>query len=97
MTKDIQHPQVNLNGTSGDALLEAHRAALDALRNGLHFLRENAPHGRDYQTLPAGALARAQREHAARVRLVQSVFEEVEALTIGVSDQVSQREQRRAL
>lgn len=92
MKKEIQHPQVNLNGTSGDALLAQYRDTLDKLRVALQSMCENCPHGRDYQTLPNGAHDTALSEHRVRVARVQLVYEEIETLAIGVCDQVVQRE-----
>lgn len=59
----IIFPQVNLNGTSAEALLRQYTQAADAIRVAVNAFVDAAPHGRDYQTLPDGAYERARAEH----------------------------------
>ena len=56
----IQAPQVNLNGTSKESLMEQVRNAADACYNLQAQLADMRPHGRDYQTAPEGPTS----EHA---------------------------------
>jgi hypothetical protein len=59
-------PRVNLNGTSRNALIQQRREVCDALNSALEALERAAPHGRDYQTAPDGALETARHQHEAR-------------------------------
>ena len=76
----IQAPQVNLNGTSKESLMEQVRNAADACYNLQAQLADMRPHGRDYQTAPEGAYQRARSEHDAREAKVQSVLDDLHAI-----------------
>lgn len=59
MTTALKTPVININGTSADDLIAAHRAAHESTLFALQAWRDIYPHGRDYQTQPAGALQEA--------------------------------------
>lgn len=82
----VQFPQVNLNGTSKDALLEQYRRSYRAINAAIESLCEGAPHGRDYQTLPPGAVQLAIAEHRIRVAKLESVRAEIEAIALHIQE-----------
>jgi hypothetical protein len=82
----MQLPQVNLNGTSRDALLDQYRDAYRAINDAIDALCKAAPHGRDYQTLPAGSYNVAREEHDARLVKLGSIKAEIEAIAIHIQD-----------
>jgi hypothetical protein len=79
-------PYVNCNGTSREALLDGYRKAAEALHEALDALHATAPHGRDYQTAPAGRFRLAGAEHAARVNALSAVYEDLQALVEAVGE-----------
>lgn len=81
-----QFPQVNINGTSKDALLKQSMKAYHAVTAAVEALCEGAPHGRDYQTLPAGSYEQARAEHYLRLSKLESVKAELEAFAIHLQD-----------
>jgi purine-nucleoside phosphorylase len=88
----MQFPQINLNGTSGTELVEQYIAAAAMVRAALETVRKMEVHGRDYQTLEAGAFQVAQREHIDRQRKLSSVAAELEALALEVTRQLFERD-----
>lgn len=81
-----QFPRVNLNGTSRDALAEQYRVAHRAIGAAIDAMCQATPHGRDYQTLPAGSYESARAEHDARLTKLVSVKNEIEAIALHVID-----------
>ena len=76
----MQFPQINLNGSDAQSLAEQyHKAALavEAALNATYGII----HGRDYQTLPGWAGARAIREMEARQTLLRNVADDLHVLT----------------
>jgi len=76
----MQLPTININGTDHSELLTLYMRARKALDAAVEALGDAGPHGRDYQTQEAGALLRAQREHADRITAVRKVRAEIEAI-----------------
>jgi hypothetical protein len=78
----MQLPQINLNGTERNDLLQDYIKAKRALEHAVEALSACAPHGRDYQTLPnhESFFYAAQREHTARILKVRQVLAEIETL-----------------
>lgn len=83
----MQFPQLNINGTSQTALIEQYESTAAAMVKAIDALRNAAPHGRDYQTLPAGAYMQAKKEHDARIAALQSVYDDLMDIVINVSEQ----------
>ena len=79
-TKHIMLPQVNLNGTSAEALLRQYTQAADALRVAVNAFVDVTPHGRDYQTLPDGSYAVAREQHRAHLINLDAALAYAEAL-----------------
>lgn len=84
----IALPQVNLNGTSKKELLEQQVTALHAINAAIDALCAASPNGRDYQTLPKGAVQLALSEHQARLKLLHTVQDELQTIALHISDSV---------
>lgn len=87
-------PQVHLNGTSGNDLLNKLRNAMDAVDKARVALVECSPHGRDYYTLPANekgedAFTVARRDHLVRLKRLEETHAELQDIAIKVFDQIS--------
>jgi len=76
----MQLPQLNINGTDRDVLLDDYLRARKALNHAIEALCAAAPHGRDYQTLHAGSLSLALSEHADRMVALRKVLAEIETI-----------------
>lgn len=82
----LQFPQPNINGTSKEALVRQYRDVHRALGEAIELICEHAPHGRDYQTLPAGSFEQARSEHFARLAKLENVKAEIEAIAIHIQE-----------
>ena len=80
-------PTVNNNGTSKKELLAQARAAKEALNIAISALVAMYPNGRDYQTMPEGALRQAMDEAGNRIRTLEFVLVEVEKIATAIYDQ----------
>ena len=89
-------PQViNLNGTSGESLLEQYSAILEALRTAQQAIQNGMPHGRDYQThRTAFAHMDAQKAFRERWGQIDDLLKEFEACALKVAEQHWERNQR---
>jgi hypothetical protein len=74
--KPLVLPQVNLNGTSRDALVAQQIEVLRALVALQHALAEAAPNGRDYQLRPA-EFGPARDAWVERMQMVFAMHEEI--------------------
>lgn len=72
-----QAPQINLNGTDKQALIDPLMVAYLAARKTSDMLRLCTPHGRDYQTLPVGAYEIARNQHIARMKASEIIANEL--------------------
>jgi hypothetical protein len=92
----IEIPVVNINGSSPETMVEDISAALSALHLAKEAVAKTAPHPRDWQTVKDGdALCRvASAHHRARMRVLDILFEELQAIGIGIQDQQSARRRR---
>jgi len=79
-------PTLHLNGTSRVELLNQQLEALQALRLARLAMRAAAPNGRDYYPQGKGAFEKADSEHAARVRAIDDLLTNLEALAMAISD-----------
>jgi len=80
-------PTIHINGTGKADLLNGYRQAMAAVRLAIDAVRSTAPHGRDYYVQRDNPIQMAMREHAERLVKLQSVFDELQALAIHVSNQ----------
>lgn len=86
---NLTAPKINLNGTSGQELLDQATNAADAICEAFQALQRMAPNGRDYQTAPAGAYAQARTEHNSRLSRLDDIKNELEALALDIRGQMS--------
>lgn len=56
-------PLIHLNGSSGDALCDSLRAAVEALENAKDKIADTCPHGRDYPQAGGATTARAEHDN----------------------------------
>jgi hypothetical protein len=83
----MQFPRVNLNGTTADSLAGQYHACTVALTAAMAAMLHACPHGRDYQTLPAGAHLNAMNEHQERLERLHAIRADMENMLQSVLDQ----------
>ena len=81
-------PLLNLNGAAGKSLVEAYSTAAHAVQAAMKLLQQTTPHGRDFQTAPAGEYQKALSEHTNRYLALERVYNELYALARNVDAQV---------
>lgn len=77
-------PTLHMNGTTKDALIESLCSASQALDLAYQALKETAPNGRDYYPQGPAALNAATDEHLDRLRRLDGIKKEIDALTIAI-------------
>ncbi len=77
-------PSIHSNGTSKDRLLLALTEASDALDTAYEMLKKTAPNGRDYYPQGPDALGMATAEHMDRLKRLDAVKSEIDALTVAI-------------
>lgn len=80
-------PTVHLNGTSKAGLMEQYQRALEALRQAELALSDASPHARDYYIKGANAENQAITEHQARMRKIEEISAEIEAIVMNIFEQ----------
>lgn len=83
-------PTVHLNGTSGPELERGYFKAYDALGDAVRAVQEAAPNARDYYPQGPGAIERAMAEHRARLRSLEAVRAEIEAILFALTNREGQ-------
>lgn len=86
---NITSPTINLNGTSGQNLLDQATNAGDSLREAFRALQDMCPNGRDYQTAPAGTFERARSEHNSRMSRLDDISKEIEEIALQIHGQIT--------
>lgn len=79
-------PTVHLTGTAKEDLLEAIELAYVALNTATDALRKTAPNGRDYYVQGPDRINLASAQHCDRLRRIDSVRDELEAITCAILD-----------
>ena len=82
----LQLPCIHLNGTSREGLLEALCNASNALNDAYSALKQTAPNGRDYYPLGAEAMEKATEEHMSRLRRLDEIKDEIDAIAQGIME-----------
>ena len=85
-------PDVHLNGTSADELLDQLKAANRALRESVEKLRLAAPHPWDYCRLAPGSFETAREQWRRRIAAVEDVATELGYIASDVYRQKEERE-----
>ena len=83
---DLVFPTIHMNGTSKADLLNQVCDALSALRKAQEALQCASPNGRDYYVQEAGALTKALDQHCARLRKLNEVKNELEAIAEHIAE-----------
>ena len=76
-------PTIHPNGTSAERLIESLCEASQALDLAYSVLKQTAPNGRDYQN--QDEMLAAQVEHMSRLHRIDSVRNELDALTCAIA------------
>lgn len=82
----MRHPTIHLNGTARAALEEAFQEARNAVIEAIGMVARCAPNARDYYPQGPSAFSEAVREHAARLRALSKLNEELAALAAHAAD-----------
>ena len=84
--KNLTMPIIHLNGTSKESLLEGYELAYSAIGDTMRTLQEAAPNARDYYPAPV-SYPKAADEHAARLKALATVREELEQIARAICNQ----------
>lgn len=71
-------PQININGTSRDDLINPRRDAIDHLMDAVEALKQVTPNGRDYPGNPDGCVA-DRVKHYQRIMVLMEIREHLYA------------------
>jgi hypothetical protein len=82
-------PTIHRNGTSADTLNADLGNAYDALNTAYDAVKKCGPNGRDYYPQPGDALGAATYEHLERLRAIDRVMKELEAIMENINLQDS--------
>lgn len=80
-------PQININGSSADDLINPRLQAMDHLMDAIEALSQAVPNGRDYPGNTTACLA-DREEHYDRIRAIKAIREAVYAEAIAIKSQV---------
>ncbi len=80
----MQLPTIHNNGTSKASLIEALVSASEVLNLAYQKITETAPNGRDYYPQGSVAMNRAIEEHQERLKKIDEVKGELDAMTIAI-------------
>ena len=83
--KPLLQPQVNLNGTSRERLVEQQCDVMEALRKTYEAMAEAAPNGRDYQLRPA-EFKGAQEAWQERMLAVHLMLQDIEVHAVAIQE-----------
>jgi hypothetical protein len=84
--KPLLPPQINLNGSPRERLVEQQCDVLRALRELQKAMGEASPNGRDYQTMPMGTFSRAQEAWQERWQVIEDMHREIEAHALAIQE-----------
>lgn len=80
-------PQVNNNGTSRGELISQRQLTRAAIRTAIGFLREQAPHGRDFQTVERERYHEARALYYDRLVNLQKIADDLDAEALAILHQ----------
>ena len=84
-------PIIHRNGDTARELLSQVLAAGHAIREAQKALQLACPNARNYYTIVPPTYPQAMREHEARLKKLQSVYQELVAIADGIHDQEDRR------
>ena len=80
-------PQININGSSADDLINPRLQAMDHLMDAIEALSQAVPNGRDYPGNTIACLA-DREEHYDRIKAIKAIREAIYAEAIAIKSQV---------
>ena len=83
--KPLVLPQINLNGSPRDRLVEQQFDVMIHLRKAYLAMAEASPNGRDYQLRPA-EFAPAREAWIERMRIIDALYKEIEAHALAIQE-----------
>jgi hypothetical protein len=84
---ELQAPLVHLNGSGRDRLIDSLCGVSRALNEAYEAMRRACPNGRDYYPLGSGAMARAEAEHQYRMKQLDAIKAQIDAIAEAIADQ----------
>ena len=79
-------PQLNINGSSADDLINPRLQAMDHLMDAIEALSQTVPNGRDYLGNTTACLA-DREEHYDRIKAIKAIREAIYAEAIAIKEQ----------
>jgi hypothetical protein len=76
----MQFPDIHMNGTPDERLMEGYMLALERCQEALQALRQVEVNGRDYYRLPGDAGSVAMAEHRARLAALEGIVSDLSAI-----------------
>lgn len=80
-------PQINLNGTAKQDLMEEYMAARAAVAKAREAVQNITVHGRDYHMQPEGTWAKAREEHYSRIERLLNIENELTEIALKIQEQ----------
>lgn len=90
--KKLLAPCIHMNGTSKQDLMGALENAYSKIGEAQDALRLCAPNGRDYYVIGDNAYAIAREEYWDRMRMLENIRTEIEAIVGGIESNVTEVE-----
>jgi hypothetical protein len=86
-------PQLNMNGTSKEKLMEYWMDAMHKLREAIEVMQKQSDllNGRDFVPQGGDNWRKARAEHLERMKKLQSVYDDVEKIVYNIHDQTGGR------
>lgn len=82
-------PTIHLNGTPSRMLIESLCEASDALNIAYAKVKQTGPNGRDYYPQGAKAMEQAEHEHSERLKRLDAVKDELDAMAVAIDGAAS--------
>lgn len=83
---EVIYPIVHLNGTGKDQLIENLCKVRDMLEEAKRDLKQAAPNGRDYYTVP-GRMDLAVEQHMRRMKAIDNLVDNIDSEIIAIDEQ----------
>ncbi len=80
-------PAIHTNGDTAQTLEAQNMAAYEAVRTAIAALQNAAPNGRNFYTQGADATQATIKEHVTRLNNLETVYQEIEQIIIGIQSQ----------
>ena len=81
-------PQININGSSADDLINPRLQAMDHLMDAIEALSQAVPNGRDYLGNNTACIA-DREEHYDRIKAIKAIREAVYAEALAIKGQLT--------